>query len=312
MNLIPRSSDSVTADTISIGAIRAALARLARHLAVKPSSNRHLTNTDAQLHWVWKMHLFDRVTSTNEILGHLLRRHHSQPNEEIEANLVVVIAREQTKGKGQWARQWNSPQGGLYLSAALSLDCPVQDKALISLSTGWGIASVLADIGVLIGLKWPNDLVVAGKKLGGILIETRLRGDRLSHGVIGVGMNWVNPIPDNAISLHSLLTDQPTCSIQALSDIAALVLLGIQRGMEQWRDEGSGAIASAYSQFLVNKGQHVQVPASTGHHSLGIPGQIVGVDVSGHLVVQVPGTSSQDTSEFSYAPGTIALGYGQK
>lgn len=292
--------------------IRAALSHLARHLAHNESSDRHLTYANVQPHWLWNMHLFDRVTSTNETLWQLLRRHHSQPNETIEMNVTVVIAREQTKGKGQWARHWSSPRGGLYLSAALFFDCPVHEKALLPLSTAWGMASVFADLGIVIGLKWPNDLVVAGKKLGGILIETRMRGDRLSHGVIGVGMNWTNPIPENGVSLCSLLTNQPTGPIQTLSDVAALVLLGIQRGIERWRDEGSRAIASAYGQFLVNKGQIVQVPASTGHHSLSVSGQIVGVDESGYLIVQVPSTNSQDTSEFFYAPGTIALGYGQK
>jgi len=258
-----------------------------------------------QLPIPWDIRLYDQVASTNQTLWQLLQE---QEPQQLSQSPIVAIAHEQTQGKGQRSRKWLSPLGGLYLSVAQHLDCPVRNHALLSIATAWGIASVLDVMEVPIGLKWPNDLVVEGKKLGGILIETRMRGDRLTRAVIGVGINWANPIPDTGISLRSCLPE--SSPVQTLNDVAALVLLGIQVGITNWQRQGGKAIATAYEQFWVNHGQRITLPVPHGHSLPTSSGEIVGVNANGHLIIQRPFSSGSGFLTEAYAPGTIQVGYG--
>ncbi|MGB0562060.1 MAG: biotin--[acetyl-CoA-carboxylase] ligase, partial [Spirulinaceae cyanobacterium] len=125
--------------------------------------------------------LHETVDSTNRLAWERLRQF---PTPQ------VVLARQQTAGRGQWGREWRSPLGGLYLSLGLShVDFA---PLLLTLVSAWGIAQQLQRSQVPIALKWPNDLLVRGRKLGGIKVETR----QPSHAVvIGVGINGTNPVP---------------------------------------------------------------------------------------------------------------------
>ncbi|MEM9447779.1 MAG: biotin--[acetyl-CoA-carboxylase] ligase [Cyanobacteria bacterium P01_E01_bin.6] len=264
--------------------------------------------------WDWTIHCVDSTPSTNTALWQLLQDNQIQDNQTqncIPGCPPVLIARTQTKGKGQWSRQWVSPPGGLYLSAVLPFSIPVHAQPILTLATACGIATVLKAAGCPVDLKWPNDLVVGGKKLGGILIESRLRGDRLSQGIIGIGMNWINPIPDTGISLHALIETQPVANIRTLSDVAALVLLGIQAGIMHWQTHGSEAIAQAYNQVLVNTQQWIPLPSDDDKQHPKRLGQIIGVDSRGHLIVRVPIREGDAVTDMTFAPGTIAIGYGQ-
>jgi BirA family biotin operon repressor/biotin-[acetyl-CoA-carboxylase] ligase len=287
--------------------IHSALMRLAQTYTENSNGDRPFSPTWIHPPWNWNIYLYDEVTSTNQVLWEHIDR------QETLHQPIVAIAHQQTHGKGQWSRQWLSPPGGLYLSAGLSLDLSVQMKAMLTLSTAWGIAEILARTGIPIRLKWPNDLVVNGKKLGGILIETRLRGDRISRMVIGVGMNWTNSVPDTGISLHSQLISQPDAAIDTLNDVAALVLLGIQMGLERWRQEGNGAIATAYEAVWIHHGQWVTLPTNQNDEAKDTPakGQIIRVHESGDLVIHIPPVPGQSSKEVLFPPGTIALGYSQ-
>ncbi len=336
-------------DCLNSLAIQAAHRRFAQDYIENRDGDRPFSPAWLHPQWDWNIHLYDRVTSTNQVLWQLFDSQHGQYHASAVAQPKAAIARQQMYGKGQWSRQWLSSPGGLYLSAGLTLHIPVQMTAILTLSTAWGIADALARASVPIGLKWPNDLVIDGRKLGGILIETRLRGDRISRVVIGVGINWTNPIPETGISLHSRLMAQPDSAIDTLNDVAAVVLLGIQTGIERWRQEGSRAIVTAYEAFWVNRGQWVTLPMTQntkatdkwapGQSSLlkssapessvpessvpessvpesspvssPVKGQIIRVHESGNLVIHIPSATNLPSQEVLCAPGTITLGYGQ-
>ncbi|HHP7245694.1 MAG TPA: biotin--[acetyl-CoA-carboxylase] ligase, partial [Elainellaceae cyanobacterium] len=128
---------------------------------------------------------------------------------------TVVIASQQKTGKGQWGRRWQSSAGGLYLSVAIALDCPIDQGRQLPLVSGLGIASALRQHDISVGVKWPNDLILQGRKLGGILIETRMHQERITSAVIGVGINWANPIPEVGITLTSFLDQHDNSSISS-------------------------------------------------------------------------------------------------
>jgi BirA family transcriptional regulator, biotin operon repressor / biotin---[acetyl-CoA-carboxylase] ligase len=126
-----------------------------------------------------QVRVVERCTSTNSVL---LNGPYTGP--------VLLAAEEQTAGRGRRGRRWHSaPGAGITFSLSRSLRRPAREAAGLSLVAGVAVARALHALGAAqAALKWPNDLVAAGAKLGGILVETRSLG-RATHAVIGIGLN---------------------------------------------------------------------------------------------------------------------------
>jgi BirA family transcriptional regulator, biotin operon repressor / biotin---[acetyl-CoA-carboxylase] ligase len=249
-------------------------------------------------------HWLAEVTSTNQSLWERSQRQEALPG-------TVIIAGQQTAGRGQWGRQWQSLPGGLYLSVLLTPNIQAQSSAELTLCSAWGIARRLRDAGVPVQLKWPNDLVLSGLKLGGILTETRIAQQYITRAVIGIGINWQNTVPETGINLQSFLgSNQPTqgllershCLPTSLEELAAIVLQGLALGYQTWQDSGIEAIVPAYNSVLVNLGQSIQVNGQLG--------TVKGVTSTGDLRVQL-NPERLSSSEVTLKPGTVRLGYNQ-
>ena len=234
-------------------------------------------------------HLAGCVPSTNKLLWELL--------EQGAPAGTVVIAAEQSAGKAQWGRTWTSLPGGLYLSLALKPNFPASESALTTLAAAWGVAASLNNLSVPVGIKWPNDLVIHGQKLGGILTETRLESNQIQTLVIGIGLNWSNPTPPTGINLHRFFPGLPPAPLNSLENLAAVVLYGLLQGYFYWREQGVAALLTAHQSLFVNLGQEVSVN--------GFKGEIVGIAASGNLQVQCRGK----TETLEVEPGEISLGY---
>lgn len=243
----------------------------------------------------FSLHIFDSVTSTNQTLWNLLAQG-GQPG-------CVVIATQQTAGRGQWGRQWISANGGLYVSVAINSKLEATDSYQLTLATAWGIAAQLRNCGVNVGIKWPNDLVLNSRKLGGILTETKVKGGKITQAVIGVGINWANPVPETGINLELWQASQPVKPISCLEMLTSKVLLGIESGIECLFEEGVNILLSHYLDLLTNMGDRV--------HFNNLVGTIVGVTPQGNLRVNVEtyNTEKVIAPEIYIEPGTISLGY---
>ena len=104
-----------------------------------------------------------------------------------ESRPLLVAAEEQTAGRGRRGRRWHSARGAaITFSLGRRIERPVRELAALSLVAGVAAARALRALGVDVSLKWPNDLVTAGGKLGGILVETR----NSNYAVIGIGINY--------------------------------------------------------------------------------------------------------------------------
>ena len=121
---------------------------------------------------------------------------------------AAVAAAEQTHGRGSRGRGWLSPRGGLWLSVVCR---PVSASApqVLSIRAALAVATAVSRGGTApIGIKWPNDLILDNRKVGGVLSEARWVGDSLAWIVVGVGLNVQNPIPaelrSSAVSLAEL------------------------------------------------------------------------------------------------------------
>ena len=248
---------------------------------------------------------FDRLDSTNQTLWQLIAQ-----GEPVN---TAVIAAQQQQGRGQWGRSWLSPPGGLYLSLGLTPHLPVADGAQITLATAWGIATALREIpgrlsGVMnkvpVQLKWLNDLVLQGHKLGGILTETHLQGGYITQAVVGIGINWQNPVPEPGIALKTWLQEQPVPLIESLEMLTAITLVGALSGYHQWQQVGVVDMLPRYLDLLVNLGQSVTVSGELG--------RVVGVLPTGELQVRLCAMTQRgdrDHVDLYLQPGSIQLGY---
>ncbi len=249
------------------------------------------------------LHVFDTVESTNQILWHLAEGG-AKPG-------TVAIALQQEAGRGQWGRKWKSPAGGLYLSWYIEPHLPVENAAQLTLCATWGVASILRDCGLPVQIKWLNDLVVGHKKLGGILTETRLKGSKIDRAVLGIGINWDNPVPETGITIKTAITESDqgsnTGDVGSLEELAALVWWGLARAYDQWKTQGVTSFLADYLELL----SHLYCPVSMGDRC----GVVVGVNAKGELRVKLmegddPKTATQATGEeVAVPPGTISLGY---
>ncbi len=246
----------------------------------------------------FSLHIFDNLSSTNKTLWELLHQG-AKPG-------CVVIATEQTSGRGQWGRQWLSPSGGLYLSVAINPKLNAIDAYQLTLASAWGIAAHLQKCGVNVGIKWPNDLVLDGRKLGGILTETKINQGQITQAVIGVGINWTNPVPETGINLESWQSYRDDQPIPCLEILISTVLLGIESGLKCLFQEGIDILLSHYLHLLINMGDQVLVNQ--------LSAIVVGVTPQGNLRLQLESNDTDDRDkfirpEFSVEPGTISLGY---
>jgi len=128
---------------------------------------------------------------------------------------TVILAEEQTAGRGRDGRTWRSPAGGVWLG--MLLRPPLPPAGVLSLRVGLVLADVVEAIlgvrpsalsGPRVGLKWPNDVLVDDRKVAGILCESRWQGETLQWLGVGIGINVSNEIPadltDRAVSLCQL------------------------------------------------------------------------------------------------------------
>jgi BirA family transcriptional regulator, biotin operon repressor / biotin---[acetyl-CoA-carboxylase] ligase len=126
---------------------------------------------------------FDRVSSTNDVARDFAASGASEG--------LCVIAEEQTAGRGRQGRTWSSPAGeGLYMSVVLRPAIKPSESGIITLAPAIAVAETLRlDYEIDAEIKWPNDLMVGGRKICGILIESAVQDDRLDYIVLGIGVN---------------------------------------------------------------------------------------------------------------------------
>ncbi|MCL6620685.1 MAG: biotin--[acetyl-CoA-carboxylase] ligase [Syntrophobacterales bacterium] len=225
------------------------------------------------------VHAFSRISSTNDYAKELGRR--GAP----EGTLVVAEAQE--AGRGRLGRTWASPAGvGLYVSLLLRPPLPPVELPRLTLTVAVAAARALErSAGVRPGIKWPNDLLLGGRKLAGILTELETEAERIRYLVVGLGLNVNTPVfppelADTATSLY-LATGRPHSRIRLLrawlEDFEALYELFLARRFPE--------ILAEWQARTVTLGRPVRV--RQGEEDL--CGVAVGVDPEGALLLQTAG-----------------------
>ena len=127
------------------------------------------------------------------------------------ANGTVIIAGEQTAGKGRMKRNWLSPPGNIAMSVVLYPDIAFLPYLVMIVSLA-AVHSIEAVTKLKPQIKWPNDILIDGKKVGGILIENEIKGERVAYSIVGIGINI-----DLDVASHPEISDT-AASLRAAPD----------------------------------------------------------------------------------------------
>ncbi|MBD3191799.1 MAG: biotin--[acetyl-CoA-carboxylase] ligase [Candidatus Heimdallarchaeota archaeon] len=201
-----------------------------------------------------KILTFKEVESTQKIARHFLHQGKA-------VHGLVIQAASQTGGIGQKNRSWYSPLGGLWLSVILLKELPLSYFSGFSIRIGLSIIAELEKkLPLNFKLKWPNDLILAGKKVGGILTDLHSKGDFLQHLVLGIGINVNNEISsfpleirNQAISIKDLLEKKPV----SLIEIRENVLNAIDIVLESFQKQPIRNLASLWNRRSLTFNQPV-------------------------------------------------------
>lgn len=204
--------------------------------------------------------LLDEVDSTQNVARKMA--------EEGAPQGTLVIAERQTQGRGRLGRSWLSPAGkGIWMSLLLRPQLPLPLTPQLTLLAAVALSRAIARLVPLdIGIKWPNDLLVDGKKISGILLESAAEDERLKFVIVGLGISanldaedYPETLLDKAASLKMLSgrsVDRPA--------LIAAVMLEFERLFDLYRQEGFAPVRSLWEAHSVTLHRSVVLHAQDG------------------------------------------------
>lgn len=238
--------------------------------------------------------VFDQIDSTNDWA--------LQQCADSSALPVLCVAESQRRGRGRRGREWQSPSGrNVYMSLAMPFRRNLQDLGALSLVVGISLAQVLSVYAIEPALKWPNDVLVGGRKLAGVLIETRSMAGAVSPMVMGIGMNF------NMRDMNMSAIDQPWTDFvseyrgEAISRnrLIADILSRLMANCERYEAAGFDEFQTLWRVYDVCDGQLLNLVA--GDRAFQGIGR--GVDRNGAILVQLDaGVEAFHSAEVTVRP----------
>ncbi|HJC58277.1 MAG TPA: biotin--[acetyl-CoA-carboxylase] ligase [Candidatus Eisenbergiella intestinipullorum] len=197
---------------------------------------------------------------------------------------TLVVAERQTAGRGRRGRGWFSPEGSnLYFTLLLRPSCAPERACMLTLVMALAAAQAVREQGLEAGIKWPNDIVISGKKVCGILTEMSAEPDFIHYVVIGTGMNVNQEVfPEEIAKTASSLRREkgrPIVRAQLLASVMDRFEEAYEIFRRTWDLSG---LAASYESLLVNKGRPVRVLDPKGEFE----GTAEGINERGELLVR--------------------------
>jgi BirA family biotin operon repressor/biotin-[acetyl-CoA-carboxylase] ligase len=224
------------------------------------------------------LYVFSEVSSTNTLAKFL--------SQNGIGNGSVVIAKRQTAGKGRSGKSWESPLGGVWLSIILTPNADYSKIPLITLATGVAVAKALENIGVENPeIKWPNDILIKGRKVCGILAEAVTSFNSVENVIVGIGIDanlsiedFPKELQDRTTTLENELEGKVDENLlirtllQELEKIADLFNReGYEEILKEWRKRS----------YTIGKKVEIKKPFSKSYDAYAI-----GISKDGSLVVE--------------------------
>jgi len=198
---------------------------------------------------------------------------------------TVIWALSQSAGRGRQGRQWVSPEGNLYCSVVLRPTGGLPDYGFYSFIAALAIFDAVREFlpAAPIELKWPNDVLVAGRKISGILLEA---GD--GYLIAGIGLNILH-IPENPLYPVTSLAAEITPAPQ-LTAVVDSLLASLGRWINIYKTQGFAPVRQAWLDRARKGAMHVRLP------NIEIKGEFAGLDDNGNLRLLLPDGTTQSIS----------------
>lgn len=224
------------------------------------------------------VHYEKKITSTNTVARDLARNGAGEG--------TVVIAEAQSAGRGRLGRTWFSPSGlNLYLSVVLRPPIPPACAPQLSLLAGTAVAATIEGmLPVRPELKWPNDVLVAGRKVAGLLTEMDSEADRVTFVIVGVGVN----VNVSAAHLRRSLGEKATSLAAATGTrvnrpaFAGRLLAELEQRYRHYVARGFGTVRSEWESYSCLTGRAVTIAGPAGARR----GSVMGLDADGALCLR--------------------------
>jgi len=209
----------------------------------------------------YELRSVERCGSTNSVL--LAEKRLARP--------VLLLAVEQTAGRGRRGRRWHSaPGAGLTFSLALALRRPLRELAALPLVAGVAVARALHSLGVArAALKWPNDIVVDGAKLGGILVETKSLGGAIK-AVVGVGINLRGAAALRMQLRRDVAALEQFIAVPDKALIAGSIGDALLESIAAFESRGLDAVRTEWERLDAHAGQKLRVRLADGRVLTGV------------------------------------------
>ena len=226
----------------------------------------------------WRLQVYEALGSTSDLCRALAIAGEPGP--------LAILARRQTQGRGTQGRRWVSPAGNLFLSALLRSREQARDVGQWSLLAGVAVAEALLPLlpdPAALRLKWPNDLLLGGAKLAGILVESGAKAcGALDWLVIGVGVNVLTApdLPDRSTAALAQVATPP-----AVDDLARRVLARLSHWRQVRLLEGFAPVRAAWLDHAPALGTPLTL--RLGRRSVG--GSFAGLGRDGSLLLATGG-----------------------
>jgi BirA family biotin operon repressor/biotin-[acetyl-CoA-carboxylase] ligase len=235
-----------------------------------------LPRVDANVAW------FDDVDSTNAVAERILKRW--EDGEDLAFQETVVIAATQRAGRGRDGRPWYSPPGGVY--ATWTKAVALEELPFVPLAAAVALAEAVESLvdGVQVALKWPNDVLINGKKLGGVLCQARTRGDK-AWVAVGFGIN-VAPLRTGSHDLRARAVSLSEVGYAAGTEQALAGLLGVFLRRARALVRSPGKLLSAWSERSIHRcGEALRLRVRDTF----VEGVFRGLSADGRLVLEIEG-----------------------
>src|SRR5438270_3005702 len=224
------------------------------------------------------IHHFDEIDSTNSAA--------MLAAQSGAAEGSVFIAERQSEGRGRGGNVWHSEPGAVMFSVILRPQVSPNDILILSLATGLAVSTAIEEIcGIMPDLRWPNDILLGEKKLGGILCELNIDAGRVRHAVVGVGIN-VNQ-PEFPAGIEEVATSllQETGKSWPRVELLAALLRSLQQEYRMIQSAPAAVMQSCITRFEERssyaRGKRVRVAEGDGFEGI-----TEGLDARGFLRVK--------------------------
>jgi len=224
------------------------------------------------------VHFEETVTSTQAIAHRLAY--------EGAVEGTIVVAEEQTTGRGRLDRAWYSPKHtGIWMSMILRPKIPPSKAPQLTLLAAVGVVQAIQEVtGLEPDIKWPNDILINQKKLVGILTELQAETDRINSVIIGIGINVnqeLSNFPENLHSIASSLAIEKGEKVDR-AKLIQVILLKIEKLYNEYLQHGFKVIKILWESYATSIGKHIIARTLSGS----IEGKAIGINSEGVLLLE--------------------------